>query len=556
MELDQKRSSQNILRVAIELGSSTFLFILDQDESLENIIKHVCEENKVENNYSKYAFQLKEQGSGHELENKYITEENRHRVQNGCILKVVFSPAEMVNIILSKYDGDEQSWACEKLSALAKDPVVAKSCVDANGVDKLLSALENIKDGKNIGSCLSSLYYILKYNLISDIDTKFIQKLTHTICKQEEEENSEVVEYSLAICRKVLKQQIDTPGSFPNVQINLTSNDLLHHLKNSSQPKIQENTLGLINTLAIASETSSVVKCMSSAKLKNIIHRFVLISKSNMSNGVKKQLYTYQSLIFGLLEESLKLNADILGGDASSITEINNTVLNTNRLREKLYMSHAETNQLIMNSSINDTDSKFDENEKLKHNSCSTVTAIRKRNSKRKQVDFCKVLRITNDLSSLTIYCMLFFKRTYPESFIQVLLTEGKSGQLFYNTCDSVLRLLCRILGIGEIKVTEKRYQPLVFSVAEDLQFIGELFSRALLRLTKTRREMRAKTLEDNQKVCHHIGVYLYYNIVLLRIIYIKQRHWKQFMYLARLYYVSNLCGTDYFVRTVEVLIL
>lgn len=65
-----------------------------------------------------------------------------------------------------------------------------------------------------------------------------------------------------------------------------------------------------------------------------------------------------------------------------------------------------------------------------------------------------------------------------------------------------VMKIICKILHVG--KEPEKKcttYHPLVFVCRENKIFLEELFSRALWLLARTRREMKARILDDHYKV-------------------------------------------------------
>jgi hypothetical protein len=101
-----------------------------------------------------------------------------------------------------------------------------------------------------------------------------------------------------------------------------------------------------------------------------------------------------------------------------------------------------------------------------------------------------------------TLDCMLHFAKRYRRTFVRVILEEEALSRSFTSTCERLVRLLCELLGLGKPpKHDGKLYQPMVFTASNDCPFVEELFCHAALLLGRTRREMRARTPSDQEKV-------------------------------------------------------
>ncbi|XP_049940949.1 engulfment and cell motility protein 1-like [Schistocerca serialis cubense] len=470
MEVLAKRGSKNIVKVAITIGEESVLYELNQQESLENIISSVCRERNIPGNPKQYSFQLEESNHKNEIQRRYITEDNRSKIQNGHILKLVLSPEEMVKIIISKigYDSDPddetRSWHFEKLASFSSDPTFSKAFLKADGLSVLTSLLlNNALEEVYLCNCLHCLYCVLKFQLITTLDVKIIEKMCKIIV--ESQYKSSVIADALLIVEKIVRLE-----AFKNkremIYKSLNVDHLIRHIQNNNSDEVQENAVGLLNALAENSKDARITEIMA-AEYRHIIYASVLKLGRNVSISLGKKLYTYQKLILNLLVHELHSTVDQNGADSSAIQEI----------------------QAISERTFEKENSIMGNDYKLK----------KKRMKKKQNLE--KLLQIPNNMSHLTLSCMVFFSQRYPESFSQVMLTENKVGNSFYVTCDYVLRLLCKIVGIGGQAMMERKYQPLVFSVPMESPFLNELFCRALLRLTKTRREMRAKTIDDHKKV-------------------------------------------------------
>nr|CAD7597701.1 unnamed protein product [Timema genevievae] len=89
-------SSKEIVSVAVEVSSRKELKKFPTNQPLHDIVKQLCEEFQLPYETDKYSLQLTE-AERNSQRNKYLTEDNRDQIKDGCILKLVFSPSEMVS---------------------------------------------------------------------------------------------------------------------------------------------------------------------------------------------------------------------------------------------------------------------------------------------------------------------------------------------------------------------------------------------------------------------------------------------------------------------------
>ncbi|KAJ8865980.1 hypothetical protein PR048_033504 [Dryococelus australis] len=89
----------------------------------------------------------------------------------------------------------------------------------------------------------------------------------------------------------------------------------------------------------------------------------------------------------------------------------------------------------------------------------------------------------------------------YTKSYARLMLEEMSLSHSFPMTCDRLARLVCDVMGVGRSpKRDGTLFQPMVFATKPGLQMLEELFCRSLSLLGRTRREMRARSLEDEDK--------------------------------------------------------
>lgn len=80
-----------------------------------------------------------------------------------------------------------------------------------------------------------------------------------------------------------------------------------------------------------------------------------------------------------------------------------------------------------------------------------------------------------------------------------------------------VTKMLAKVLRIGkEPDKYGQNYQPIMFNTEFKYDFFPELFCRVMWLLSKTRREMRACTYDDYDKVIFNNTVNRYTNLLIL----------------------------------------
>jgi engulfment/cell motility protein 1 len=527
MQSDVHTFSKDIVSVAVEIANKKHLRKLNQNEPLSEIVHSMCIEFDISKDSGMYALQLMEQDTG---VNKYVTEENRGEMKNGSILRLVLSPSEMVKQIIVRLgseasDIDGKIWALSKLSTLSGDPVFAKTFFTSGGYNIIMGIILNIAEShSDITYCLHAFIWLIHYQLLPPMEDGFVRRLIEFV-SSEHHLPEDLIKCSLVILEKAVQRKECT------MMIRIGIPDLIQHLWNRENPVIQEKALALINALAQGTDSVKILGAMVSQQTRDTIQKNILCD--DVSPNMAHELYVYQSLILGLLEERLTSTIDPLGIDAKYILELNSILDSANEEMQNMEGSifsltedsHGVTLMdkglpgVMINKPFVNDDFVCSTPQPIK--AIKMVSYSRSKSTPTSSSDVSKLpkrhslmLDISSNSSVLicrfTLDCMLYFARRYRRTFVRVVLEEEALSRSFPSTCERLIRLLSELLGVGKPpKRDGKLYQPMVFTASNDCPFMEELFCHAALLLGRTRREMRARTPSDQEKVILCFGICL-----------------------------------------------
>ncbi|KAJ8865979.1 hypothetical protein PR048_033503 [Dryococelus australis] len=93
---NSRPSSKEIVSVALKVGRRTELKKLTATQPLASTIAELCEEFGLDPNMDKYSLQLvvSEEDESH---NRYLCEDSRSLIRDGCIIALVHSPQQEVS---------------------------------------------------------------------------------------------------------------------------------------------------------------------------------------------------------------------------------------------------------------------------------------------------------------------------------------------------------------------------------------------------------------------------------------------------------------------------
>ncbi|KAJ3667147.1 hypothetical protein Zmor_002549 [Zophobas morio] len=104
----------------------------------------------------------------------------------------------------------------------------------------------------------------------------------------------------------------------------------------------------------------------------------------------------------------------------------------------------------------------------------------------------------------LTIEALRHYKKHHNKNFYQSQVEEKIYEPGIIASSERVVRMLAKILHVGmDPDRSSACYQPTIFTCSSKTPFFFELFSRTMWLLSKTRREMKASTIHDYDKVVY-----------------------------------------------------
>jgi len=522
MQSEFNFSNRDIVSVAVEIAGEKHLQKLNQNEPLSDIIHSVCTKFSVSKSSGMYALQLTDEGDA--SGNKYVTEENRHEIKNGSILRLVLSPSELVGQIIARLGPEasaadrveEKGWALQKLSTFSADPVFAKAFHASEGYNMMMEIILSSSELNDVTCCLKSFIWLMRHHLERPTSSELIRRLMDFVNSQQQLP-VELVECCLMILKEAVKQKEYAKMTVIGIP------DLIQHLWNRENTTIQEKALALINALAQGPHSLKILGSMVSKQIRDTIQKNILCN--NVTPSMAHELYVYQTLILGLLEDRLAHTIDASGADSKYVTELNQILASANDEMQNMKDSTASLTEDGNSVALVDKDvpgvmvNKAFVNEDFV---CSTPQLMKAgRNvpyTRSKSIPvlssdpevFPKRHSVMIDFSSessfrirrLTLDCILHFATCYRRTFVRVLLEEKASSRPFLWTCECLVQLICEQLGVGKHpKHDGKVYQPMVFTAEDACLFIAELFCHVALLLGRTRRQMRARTPSDQEKV-------------------------------------------------------
>ncbi|KRT80622.1 hypothetical protein AMK59_5883, partial [Oryctes borbonicus] len=256
----------------------------------------------------------------------------------------------------------------------------------------------------------------------------------------------------------------------------------------------QVKVLRLINTMVrcVKKESRySLLEALDNQKNKQCIYDNIINSGNEMTSSMAHELVVYQSYILSLFKNTLDTFLD-----------------------EKNIPIHDETNVNRLSNILDFQESlnhprMWQSMESLSHNSAERYSFISY--SSRDSICTNKTFSLHSECSAdegcsyLTNECLEHYERAHPLNFDQSVLEERAYQVNITYTAERVTRMLAKLLAIGDPppKKQSNNYHPIVFDTNVHNNFFLELFSRTMWLLSKTRKEMKAKTSEDFDKVMY-----------------------------------------------------
>lgn len=505
-------SSDKIVKVAIKVYNEGLLFKLDQDQLLEDVIQEICTHCKIRYEVNKYALQLLLPDSNQE-EYMYITENNRYKIKNGNELRFTHSPhilAKRIKEKLKSKPSEHLSQALKQAATCTTDFIFCKEFVRV-GYLELQTLLKNLVLTNDL--CINALDIVinlLRSSYLKNLDEDFVSELK-SIITSDQTINYGIIERSF----KILEELVLVKGDSEIIVKLLELDNFSHHIWNRASTSIQANMLSLINAMVLkclmAKSQRSILQQMNSRDLKDKIYMNVIlcntVNNSTFPPTLANALIVYQSLILTLVIERYNNQIKIDSLLPRLVPYFQTEEIIDNNAKSEM---EAELFGLIKDSE-NTSSMGIPNNRNKFFSSTVSITSSSLVESDDDEQEIDDVVftpetyhhEPTKDsvLSHLTFECVLYLYNNHRENFKIALFDDGNNYTKFLNTCTRVISMICaKVLHIGDIPENgETGFCPLVFCSA--IPFIEELFSKAMSILQKTKREMRAKSAGDLDKV-------------------------------------------------------
>lgn len=299
-DLDQK-----YLRVAVDINGEIHLKKINLGLDLEESLELISAEHNLPYGPEKYALVLCTEKCPTIEGTMYMTEENKHEVKNGTMLKFTSSAKARINSLIKNMDKLE---VLERIADLAKDRVVLKELSNQQVIKKVEEITqEPIRKIKKYIYCFRILEQGLVMGYIDSISDEGVAKLLDFVSSEEKLLNGAAL-LSLRLLTLLSKKR---KLRFPQTLLQ----DILPHIWDRDSPETQQAALGLLNSLFLHSnneqELHSVYKFLSSETMIRYIRENIL--SGVLHKEMKHQLYVYQTIV--LKKYNNRLRTLILEGE-------------------------------------------------------------------------------------------------------------------------------------------------------------------------------------------------------------------------------------------------
>jgi len=463
---------KDVLKVAIEIpGSVQRLYEINQKLSLQENIRDFCERWNVEdaNFYALQYFDSK----------MYITEEIRHDVKDGSVLRLATAPWKAVEKLfqqLKQPDTQEKRIAALKeLAIMSADPTVAEEFINKGGIKWLVSAVEKRAcPGESLAYALTAFLELMDHGLVSWEETltnDFVYKVAGLVNKTTDCDAT-ILQRSLGIleCAVIHSQKL-----YQEISDAIVVGNLISHLQRSN-PEIQQNTIALINGLFMKSPADSrkiggrrkISDTMAQRQFRTVVLNHVIRTPKAIGSEMAHQLHVLQVLTFNMMEERMMTKLDPTNQEErEKLVELRNIAF------DPASHSSPTSKRPQLSAPFNDRDFK-----KLGFE------------------DFNNPVRDFQQTPPgvLALDVMIYFAHQQQDNFVRLVLENSSKDDKhecpFGKSSICMTKMLCEVLKIGEQPTeTGQDFYPMFFT--HDHAF-EEFFCICIQLLNKTWKEMSA----------------------------------------------------------------
>lgn len=484
MSINLEGGKQDIVKLAIQSEpmlppKQPLLLNVAQNAQLSSVVRDVCSGWNVDSP-ERYALKYADPPPSSTALAKfgYVTEENRHQLKNGDILRIALTPAiaaeETFGKIRSK-STEERKTAVDQLQKLSKDYVFALEFIKLDGIVSLMTMVEGsqlVNDAEimQVASILGAFQELMEHTIVSwdALHEDFVKKLINFIDKSLQHPDyfrSAVVSKTCAILESIV---LNSPKFYAIVAKELSVSSTIPFLEKQATD-VKYNTLAFINAMiAKASNREAVMRELAMNRFNRVLLDSIMNHyHGNLPQELAHELYVYQSFVMNLVEGRMKKRFS----SSDPKMEEDLRLLPTRAFPDEYGGGGAKARATVSEQHW------------------KQLGFVRGQ----PRTDFDEV-----PPGILALDCMVYFAKTKHETFTSLLFSHTDNQCPFAQTSIALTKVLCQIFRIGE-PPSDIGYEFIPVLVWHEEPF-KEVFCVAIQRLFRTWREMRASE-HDLEKV-------------------------------------------------------
>lgn len=495
-----------IAKISVQKFDSKDEILYDFDKSmgLDKNILSICKKVDVPESTKIYGLMYMPVGTDNEEIEHYISESNYEEIKHNDRLKVVFSLQYILERIVKYLKSDnehERRIAFEDIHKHSLDPIFIDD-LERTGIDEIILKIfvdEQLPSNFQLG-VLRTVVHLFSKDYIHDTSVDILSKCLR-IMKITDTSNDELV-FVLSLLQKILltSNEVFVPWK-ERILNELSLTDIIVYTWYDTSPTLQLRTLSLINTLLKVSKSDKkeqIIKQLNQKKNRENIFEHIILP-GNVSKKMEHELYVLQTYLFNLFTEALNKKISL---DEKNLYNREQFELGKEDMRRiTILMDFDDTSLRNPINNISVEDLAFNN----RNSTISLASVMSDDSNKSVKKRPISEYELNGYISYLTFETLKYYKDHHQKNFYQSQIEEHLYEPGIFVTSERVIKMLTKLLHIGVDTPDNKStmYQPLVFHCDSKTPFLSELFSRTMWLLSRTRREMKASSFADYEKVMY-----------------------------------------------------
>lgn len=480
------------------------LYDFDKSTGLQKNILSICKKVDVPESTKIYGLMHKPVGTDKDEIEHYISESNYEKIKHNDRLKVVFSLQYILERIVKYLKSDiedEREIAFQDIYNHSLDPVFVDA-LEHTGIDEIILKTfveEHLPSNFQLG-ILRTIVHLFSKDYIHNTSIDILSK-SLSIMKISDSSNEEI-RFVLSLLHKILLSPNEVFVPWKERILNeVPLNDIVVYAWHDNSPALQFMSLLLINTIikvCKSDKKEQIIKQLNQKKTRANIYDHI-IERGDLSKKMEHELYVLQTYLLNLFTEALNQKICV---DKNNLFRREEFELGTEDMRRiTILMDFDDTSLRNPISNISVEDLAFN-NRNSTISLASLMSEDSIRSGRRRPISEHEQ---TGYISYLTLEALRHYKVNHHKNFYQSQIEEHLYEPGIFVTSERVIKMLTKILHIGLDPPDNKStlYQPIVFFCSSKTPFLLELFSRTMWLLSRTRREMKASTYADYEKVMY-----------------------------------------------------